>query len=130
MSRSEQMKRVKSKDSKAEKALRSALHKKGLRYRIHSRIEGVTVDIVFVRSRLAVMVDGCFWHGCPLHATFPKTNEAYWLPKLAENKERDSRQTKKLADAGWTVIRAWEHECLPPSPFLVSRIIRSVEEHG
>lgn len=127
MTRSEQMQRVKNKDSKAEKQLRSILHKNGLRYRIHQRIEGVTVDIVFPGARVAVMVDGCFWHGCPIHATYPKTNESYWLPKLAENKERDARQTKKLFDAGWTVIRAWEHECLPPSPSLVSQIIRSVQ---
>lgn len=112
LTRSEIMKRVKQKDTAAELALRSALHGLGLRYRLHRRIEGVVVDIVFPTAKVAVFVDGCFWHGCPLHATLPKSNQFYWLPKLAENKERDQRQSDKLRTAGWTVIRFWEHECL------------------
>ena len=105
LTRSEIMKRVKQKDTAAEIALRSALHGLGLRYRLHRRIEGVVVDVVFPTAKVAVFVDGCFWHGCPLHATFPKSNQSYWLPKLAENKERDQRQSEKLSTTGWTVIR-------------------------
>lgn len=120
------MQRVKGKDSTAEVTLRTALFDRGLRYRLHRRIEGVVVDVVFVSARVAVFIDGCFWHGCPQHATYPKSNQAYWLPKLAENKERDQRQTAKLQAAGWRVIRAWEHDCLPPSNRLVGRIEKAV----
>ena len=122
LTRSEIMRRVKSKDSEAELALRSALHAGGLRFRLHRRIEGVTVDIVFHGPKVAVFVDGCFWHGCPKHATYPKSNQDYWLPKLEENKDRDKRQTARLRKAGWKVIRVWEHDCLPPARRVVARI--------
>jgi DNA mismatch endonuclease (patch repair protein) len=126
LTRSEIMKRVKQKDTAAELALRSALHGLGLRYRLHRRIEGVVVDVVFPTAKVAVFVDGCFWHGCPLHATFPKSNQSYWLPKLAENKERDQRQSEKLSTTGWTVIRLWEHECLPTTGKTARRIAQAV----
>jgi DNA mismatch endonuclease (patch repair protein) len=73
------------------------------------------VDIVFTRLQLAVYIDGCFWHGCPEHATYPKTNAEYWLPKLARNVERDSDAVATLHSRGWHVMRFWEHE----SPELV-----------
>lgn len=123
MSRSETMARVGSKNTGAERALRSALHVVGLRFQLHRRIEGVAADIVFPGPRVLVFVDGCFWHGCPRHATFPKSNTDYWLPKLRENKERDKRQAERLRKAGWKVIRVWEHECLPPAPRVVARIL-------
>jgi DNA mismatch endonuclease (patch repair protein) len=123
------MKRVKNKGSKAELALRSALHTEGLRFRLHRKIEDVSVDILFPGPRVAVFVDGCFWHGCPRHATFPKSNREYWGPKLAENKTRDRRQTKRLKSAGWTVIRVWEHDCLPPSRKLIVRISRACRQN-
>lgn len=122
MTRSEHMSRVRGKDSSAERAFRSALHAHGLRFRIHRRVEGVNVDIVLPGPRVVVFIDGCFWHGCPNHATFPKTNQNYWLPKLAENRERDRRQTARLRAAGWTVFRVWEHLCLPPATQVVQRI--------
>lgn len=126
LTRSEIMRRVKQRNTPAELALRTALFHRGFRYRVHRRIEGGTVDVAFLSAKVAVFVDGCFWHGCPLHATFPKSNQAYWLPKLAENKERDLRQTEKLSAAGWFVIRVWEHECRPPEPKIVHRIGRVV----
>ncbi len=126
LTRSEIMKRVKQKDTAAELALRSALHGLGVRFRLHRRIEGVVVDVVFPPAKVAVFFDGCFWHGCPLHATFPKSNQSYWLPKLAENKERDKRQTEKLRTAGWTVIRLWEHECLLITQKMARRIAQVV----
>jgi DNA mismatch endonuclease (patch repair protein) len=95
LTRSEIMSRVKSRNSKAERALRSALHAAGLRFRLHRRVEGVTVDIIFPGPKVAVLVDGCFWHGCPTHATYPKSNQDYWLPKLAENRDRDERQSAR-----------------------------------
>lgn len=123
MTRSEIMKRVSSKNSAAEMSLRSSLHRCGLRFRLHRRIEGVTVDIVIPKPRVLVFVDGCFWHGCPRHATFPKTNKGYWLSKLAENRERDARQTTHLRKRGWKVIRVWEHDCLPPKDAVVDKIV-------
>jgi DNA mismatch endonuclease (patch repair protein) len=126
LTRSEIMKRVKPKNSGAETSLRSALHKRGLRFRLHHRIEKVSVDIAFISARVAIFVDGCFWHGCPLHATFPKTNKSYWLPKLSENKERDARQSAKLRAAGWSVVRIWEHECRLPSRELIRAIEKEI----
>lgn len=67
---------------------------------------------MFTRAKVAVFIDGCFWHGCPLHATYPKRNSDYWLPKLRRNIERDRETDQLLRDAGWLVLRFWEHE--PP----------------
>lgn len=101
-------------DTKPEIALRSALHRLGLRFRKDHRIDvdGLRVrpDIVFTRARVAIFVDGCFWHRCPEHGLMPRANRDYWEPKLARNVERDTRVTAELRDAGWTVIRVWEHE--------------------
>jgi DNA mismatch endonuclease (patch repair protein) len=123
LTRSEIMGRVGSKNSAAERSLRVALHAEGLRFRLHRRVDGVSADIVFPGARVLVFVDGCFWHGCPRHATFPKTNTGYWLPKLEENKERDKRQTDRLRKAGWKVIRIWEHDCLPPTTRAIARVL-------
>jgi DNA mismatch endonuclease (patch repair protein) len=122
LTRSELMQRVKAKNSNAERSLRSALHRRGLRFRLHRRIEGVNVDIAFIAARVAVFVDGCFWHCCPLHATYPKSNESYWLPKLAEN----LRQSAKLRGSGWQVIRIWEHDCRRPRATVVNGIEKAV----
>lgn len=129
LTRSEIMKRVRNKDSGAELALRSALHAEGLRFRLHRRVEGVTVDIIFPGQKVAVFVDGCFWHGCPEHATFPKSNQDYWLPKLSENKERDERQSNRLRESGWDVIRVWAHEDSKLVAKKIARIVRN-REHG
>jgi DNA mismatch endonuclease (patch repair protein) len=123
LTRAEIMRRVKGKNSAAELALRSALHAEGLRFRLHRRVERVAVDIVFAGPRVATFVDGCFWHGCPKHATYPKTNRDYWLPKLAENRARDRKQTTRLRKAEWTVIRVWGHDCLPPKTGVITRIV-------
>lgn len=130
MTRSEIMSRVRTKNSEPEQALRSALHRRGLRFRLHKRVEGIAVDIVFSQARVGVFVDGCFWHGCPEHATYPKSNTRYWLPKLEENRVRDQRQSGRLRRAGWRVIRVWEHDCLPPKPCVVERIRAVVREKG
>lgn len=93
--------------------LRSALHATGLRFRVDYRIQTeagrVRPDIAFTRRKVAVFVDGCFWHGCPEHGVSPKTNTSYWGPKLRRNVERDRHNRSMLQDAGWTVIRIWEH---------------------
>ncbi len=101
-------------DSKPEIRLRKALHGRGLRFRKDYRmdINGLRVrpDIVFTRRKVAVFVDGCFWHVCPLHGRQPTRNEWYWTPKLRRNMERDRAADEALTDAGWTVVRIWEHE--------------------
>lgn len=100
-------------DTKPEVFLRSELHRRGLRFRKHSApaVEGrrIVVDIVFPRFRLAVFVDGCFWHSCPDHGTVPTSNSWYWVPKLRRNVQRDRDVTLRLRSAGWRVLRFWEH---------------------
>jgi DNA mismatch endonuclease (patch repair protein) len=105
---------IRRKDTKPEVALRSALHRAGYRFRkdypirIESRL--IRPDIVFTKRRIAVFIDGCFWHSCPLHGRQPGVNGQYWLPKLERNTERDRQQTDALRGAGWQVLRFWEHE--------------------
>jgi DNA mismatch endonuclease (patch repair protein) len=102
-------------NTKPEIALRRELHARGLRFRKDLLVRtsaGVRckVDIVFPRARVAVFIDGCFWHGCPERGNTPRANKSYWGPKLARNRDRDVRASDALAADGWTVIRAWEHE--------------------
>lgn len=100
-------------NTQPERQLRSYLHRHGLRFRVHFevRTNGVRVrpDIVFPRARLAVMVDGCFWHACPVHGSRPMSNREYWNLKLARNLARDRRVDSALMESGWTVLRIWEH---------------------
>ena len=100
-------------DTRPEVELRRLLHRAGLRYRKNASIKlsglVVTPDVVIRRRRLAIFVDGCFWHGCPEHFKLPKTNTHYWAAKIERNRERDHRVTRALADAGWHVVRIWEH---------------------
>lgn len=126
LTRSEIMKRVGTKNTGAEVALRKAIFSRGKRFRVNYRIEGIRVDIAIPRFRLAVFVDGCFWHCCPIHGTKPKTNLDYWLPKLDENKRRDLRQTRIVRRAGWKVIRLWEHECIDSCEESTEKILRAI----
>ena len=100
-------------DTKPEMALRTALHALGYRYRKDFRLDlplrRVRPDIAFTSRKVAVFVDGCFWHACPDHGSAPKNNEWYWSPKLAKNVERDRAADEALRQAGWTVVRLWEH---------------------
>jgi len=111
--RSANMKANRRRDTKPELALRSALHAMGYRYRKDLRLDlprrRVRPDIAFTSRKVAVFVDGCFWHACPDHGSKPKNNEWYWSPKLAKNVERDRAADAALAEAGWTVVRLWEH---------------------
>lgn len=100
-------------DTGPELLLRRLLHAAGLRYRVAYKVPGMprrTIDIAFTRARVAVFVDGCFWHSCPDHATFPAANAAWWSAKLAGNKRRDLSTTEHLVGLGWEVVRIWEHE--------------------
>ncbi|MBP7052452.1 MAG: very short patch repair endonuclease [Phycisphaerae bacterium] len=107
------MRCVRRRDTGAEMAVRRCLHRLGLRYRVHRRpVEGCLArpDIVFTRARVAVFIDGCFWHGCPKHGTWPKTNSEWWRKKIVANMQRDRRHDAELRSAGWTVVRVWGHE--------------------
>jgi DNA mismatch endonuclease (patch repair protein) len=111
------MRAIKRTGTKPELALRSALHRRGYRFRKDYRLdlaEGARVrpDIAFTARRVAVFVDGCFWHVCPEHGRDPTVNEWYWAPKLRRNMERDRAADAALAAAGWRVVRVWEHEPL------------------
>ena len=113
-------------DTKPEVALRRAVHALGLRYYVNRRpIKSVrrTADLVFPRLRLAVFVDGCFWHGCPQHHTVAKTNAAFWADKVEGNRRRDVDTNGTLADAGWSVLRIWEHE---PVEVAAARVAEAV----
>lgn len=93
--------------------VRRILHRSGLRYRVHVRpVSGLrrTADIVFRPARLAVFIDGCFWHGCPAHGTTPKSNTDFWSQKIKRNIERDADTRRQLAEAGWLGLQVWEHE--------------------
>jgi len=104
------MSRIRGKNTKPENSLRAALHASGMRFRLHRRDLPGAPDIVFPRARVAVFIDGCFWHGCPDHGAKPKTNEAFWAAKIAANKKRDRVADLELQSSGWTVVRIWEHE--------------------
>jgi DNA mismatch endonuclease, patch repair protein len=102
-------------ETRPEIALRSALHRLGLRFRKNARPQRdlrMRADVVFPGRRLAVFVDGCFWHGCPAHGKRPRTNAGYWHEKIDRNMARDRRDDALLRRAGWRVLRVWEHE--PP----------------
>src|SRR5688500_12890627 len=110
---SRRMRRVRRRDTEPETSIRSALHSRGLRFRVDkSPLPGSRrrADIVFTRARVAVFVDGCFWHACPDHGSLPAANNAFWREKLDENVARDRATDTRLAAAGWTVMRVWEHE--------------------
>jgi DNA mismatch endonuclease (patch repair protein) len=102
-----------SRDTKPERRLRSVLHRRGWRFRVAYRpLPHVrwSADVVFTKHRVAVFVDGCFWHACPLHFKPPARNKDYWQPKIARNRLRDNEFDHLLREAGWTVVRIWEHE--------------------
>lgn len=107
-------------------ALRRELHARGLRYRVNFPLPGMPrrrADIAFTRAKVAVFVDGCFWHGCPEHGTAPKNNATWWATKLARNAERDRETDRHLRDAGWAVVRVWEHENACDGADLISATI-------
>ena len=115
-------------DTRPELALRSELHRRGNRFRkAMAPVKGVRcrADIVFGRARVAVFVDGCFWHRCPEHGTSPRTNSEYWQVKLDRNVARDRRNDDALAASGWAVVRVWEHEDVLDAANRVEAILRS-----
>jgi len=121
------MQRTSRKDNPLERSIRSQLHARGLRYRIHYPIPGMkrtTCDFAFPGLKIAVFLDGCFWHGCEVHPPSVKKNTEFWLAKIERNRARDVRATAHLTELGWTVLRFWEHE---QTDAIVTRIASVVE---
>lgn len=111
--RSYVMSRIRGKDSQPEKTVRGILNEMGLAFETYLRVGKVRVDIAVPDGRVAIMVDGCFWHGCPRCYREPKSNVDFWRAKLEDNRERDRKQDAVLKEEGWEVLRVWEHELAP-----------------
>ncbi|MBF4619346.1 very short patch repair endonuclease [Clavibacter sp. VKM Ac-2873] len=121
------MRANKRRDTRPELLVRRILHARGLRYRVDHRVVPESrsrADIAFTRQRIAVFIDGCFWHSCSHHLHLPKANADYWVVKLARNVERDGEVTARLRDLGWTVLRFWEHV---PAATAAGEIVDAVE---
>jgi DNA mismatch endonuclease, patch repair protein len=127
------MKAIRRTDTKPELALRRALHALGYRYRKDHRLDlpgrRVRPDIAFTARKVAVFVDGCFWHACPEHGSKPAVNQGYWNPKLAGNVARDRAADAALDEAGWRVVRLWEHV---PIEDAVAAVVAALDgnDHG
>ncbi|BDX34300.1 very short patch repair endonuclease [Mycobacterium antarcticum] len=118
----------KSRDTKPELALRSAVHALGLRYRVSAkplRELRRTADLVFPRAKVAVFLDGCFWHGCPEHHTVASANATFWAEKVEANRARDRDTDGRLAAAGWVSVRIWEHEDPVAAARQVEEVVRA-----
>lgn len=123
------MRANRSRDTKPELAIRRAAHALGLRYRVDARPLPdfrCRADMVFTRRRVAVFIDGCWWHGCPLHYRPPRANASYWAGKVNRNMARDRRTDQYLAEAGWLVVRIWAHEDPEQEAQHLARVIRSL----
>jgi DNA mismatch endonuclease (patch repair protein) len=124
------MRANRSRDTKPELAVRRLVHEMGLRYRVdfpplpsNGRMRA---DLVFTRARVAVFIDGCFWHGCPEHHTVARTNADFWAMKVSGNRARDERTNAALNEAGWTVLRFWEHEDPRVAARAIGEVVRGV----
>lgn len=129
--RSKLMSKIKSKNTKIELSIRSALWKRGFRYRIHYCKE--KIDVAFPKEKIAIFVDGCFWHSCPIHGHKPRSNIDYWGKKLEKNIERSRAKDRRLTEEGWIILHFWEHEILTDLESCVryiERKIQSLHERG
>lgn len=124
---SRRMSRLGRRDTAPERAIRSELHRRGLRFRVDREVlagSRTRPDLVFVTARVVVFIDGCFWHGCPEHRSWPKSNADWWREKLEGNVRRDRLTDTALTDVGWLVIRIWEHESPCPAAERIERAVR------
>ncbi|MBB3571131.1 very short patch repair endonuclease [Rhizobium sp. BK491] len=125
------MARVRQKGTDVELSLRKELHARGLRYRLQVPLltkPRRVADIVFPRAKLAVFVDGCFWHGCPEHASWPKSNAQFWCDKIETNRARDADTDRRLSASGWRVIRVWAHERPGEAAERIESVVRGGSE--
>ncbi|WP_255354065.1 very short patch repair endonuclease [Aeromicrobium sp. Leaf291] len=114
-------------DTAPELALRRELHRRGLRYRVQFHVPGNRrrrMDVAFTRAKVAVFVDGCYWHGCPEHGTRPRTNREWWDWKIQRNRDRDADTNRLLDEQGWTVVRVWEHEDPATAANRIEQLVR------
>ncbi|MGY1858082.1 very short patch repair endonuclease [Modestobacter sp. SYSU DS0290] len=121
------MSRARRRDTAPEVAIRREAHRRGLRYRVDAPLPGLSrrrADMVFGARHVAVFVDGCFWHSCPVHATTPRANHDWWVEKLQRNRERDRQTDQHLQKLGWTVLRFWEHEDPVSAVDIIERVVR------
>jgi DNA mismatch endonuclease (patch repair protein) len=121
------MRRTKRRDTRPELEVRRELHRRGLRFRVDRpvlRDRRRRADIVFGPARVVVLVHGCFWHGCPAHATWPAHNAGFWREKIETNRRRDADTAERLRHAGWHVIRVWEHEDVGKAADRIETIVR------
>ncbi|MFG3202068.1 very short patch repair endonuclease [Streptomyces sp. NPDC048192] len=119
-------------DTKPELRLRSLLHREGRRFRVNARPVATlrrTADVVFSKDKVAVFVDGCFWHGCTTHRNIPATNRDFWAPKIEGNKNRDRETDKLLVEHGWFVVRVWEHTPIDDAAELVRQGLDEAKAH-
>ncbi|MHA6878965.1 very short patch repair endonuclease [Ralstonia pseudosolanacearum] len=124
------MAKVRQKGTDAEVALRKEMHRIGLRYRIDYEVlrkPRRVADIAFPGRKIAIFVDGCFWHGCPEHATWPKRNADFWRQKIEANRQRDEDTNERLRSIGWTVLRFWSHESPAEAAKAVAHVVATVE---
>lgn len=123
------MQRTRRHDNPFEVSIRSQLFDKGLRYRVHYPVPGmkrITCDIAVPGLRIAIFLDGCFWHGCYIHPPSVKKNTTFWMEKIERNRARDKRVREHLAQIGWTVLRFWEHEAVEA---IVKKIVSTAAQH-
>lgn len=123
------MARVRRTGTEPELVLRKALWERGLRYRLKfkTKLPG-SPDIIFPKQKIAIFVDGCFWHGCPIHGTSPKTNAEFWIAKIQRNKERDNNVDMQLLALGWSPLRFWEHEIKKDIQVVIKQIEKLFRE--
>jgi DNA mismatch endonuclease, patch repair protein len=126
LTRSQQMARIRQRHTSPETLLRAELWKRGLRYRLHAKTPSGRPDVVFSSKRVAVFIDGCFWHGCPEHYVRPRSKNEFWAAKLSQNVGRDIRQTEELERQGWRACRLWEHEVFEDVARAASQVAAAV----
>lgn len=127
LSRSEQMSRIHGENTSPERLLCAALSQRGLAFEANARTPVGRPDVVIPATKVAVFIDGCFWHGCPEHYVRPRTRTGFWSAKLIENTTRDRRQTAALELQGWRVVRVWEHEVFVALDAVVGRVIAAAQ---
>jgi len=127
---SRRMAKVRQTGTDAELALRQEMHRIGLRYRIDYEVlkkPRRVADIAFPDRKIAIFVDGCFWHGCPEHVTWPKRNAEFWRKKIEANRQRDADTNTRLQDLGWTALRFWSHESPAKAAKKVARVVAKTD---
>jgi DNA mismatch endonuclease, patch repair protein len=125
--RKKNMSHIRGKNTRPEIKLRKLLWSQNIRgYRIHYNLPGKP-DIVFIKKKIAIFIDGCFWHKCPLDFQEPETRKEFWMKKINSNVERDERTTKSLQEDGWKVLRFWEHDVRKKPEDVVEKIFRTLQ---